>query len=153
MPTVVGSVLRGWRNMCYEYMPVGCCLEKADSYNGTVVYISSPFSADTDWEVRENVERAMKVAIELMQSGYVPLYTHGNYYLDLIAKKEGVDIPYDTWIENCVELLCRCDAMLYLGYSKGCNKELMRAIEEGIPVYFSVEEFLAAQRAGCTTIS
>ena len=114
-----------------------------------VVYISSPFSAKTDWEVQENVEQAMRVAIILMEYGYVPLYTHGNYYLNKIAQREGIDIPYDKWIENCVELLSRSDAMLYLGYSKGCNIELDHAIKNGISVFFSVDDLVKTNKDVC----
>ena len=111
-----------------------------------VIYISSPFSAEHDWEVRDNVEQAMRVAIHLMSMGYVPLYTHGNYYLDKIAQREGINFSYETWIENCVELLSRCDAMLYLGYSRGCNAELDYAIRNNIPVYFSVNDLAKPQK-------
>lgn len=111
-----------------------------------VVYISSPFSAEHDWEVRDNVEQAMRVAIRLMSMGYVPIYTHGNYYLDKIAQCEGINFSYETWIENCVELLSRCDAMLYLGYSRGCNAELDYAIRNNIPVYFSVNDLAKPQK-------
>ena len=111
-----------------------------------VVYISSPFSAKTNWEVQDNVNNAMRVALALMEFGFVPLYTHGNYYLDLIAKSEGIEIPYDKWIDNCIELLSRCDAMLYLGYSKGCNIELDYAIKNNIPVYVSIDDLIVAAK-------
>ena len=142
---------RDWLMTCFEskktYRECLRELEKVFNHKETkVVYISSPFSAEHDWEVRDNVEQAMRVAIRLMSMGYVPIYTHGNYYLDKIAQSEGINFSYETWIENCVELLSRCDAMLYLGYSRGCNAELDYAIRNNIPVYFSVNDLAKPQK-------
>ena len=77
--------------------------------------------------------------------GYLQ-FVEGNYYLDKIAQCEGINFSYETWIENCVELLSRCDAMLYLGYSRGCNAELDYAIRNNIPVYFSVNDLAKPQK-------
>ena len=105
-----------------------------------VVYISSPFSAPKESQVIENVEKAMGFAIELIKKGYVPIYTHANYYLDVIAQEKGIKFSYEDGMKQCFGILERCDAMLYLGYSSGCNRELRFALDHGIPIYFSIDE-------------
>ena len=77
-------------------------LEYAEAINNKeikVVYISSPFSAPKESQVIENVEKAMGFAIELIKKGYVPVYTHANYYLDVIAQEKGIKFSYEEWMK------------------------------------------------------
>lgn len=118
-----------------------------------LVFISSPYSAEYDWEVTENVKKAMEAARKLLEEGFYPYCPHLNHYLDSYCKEQGNEFPYDLWVDHGIAFLGCCDAIIYLGYSNGCNKELAYAIENGLSVYFSVEEFLSAQGKDCTTIS
>ena len=113
-----------------------------------IVYISGAYS---NGDREENVARARRVAIELLKRGLTPLCPHTHYHN---FDHEGVD--YDAIIRADVELLLRCDAVLMLpGWqtSNGAKIEHKRAIEEGIPVFYGVEEILKALRDGVSGVS
>lgn len=124
-----------------------------ETFNNKVVYISHPLFSEFAFEEENNVKTAMDVALSLIEAGITPYCPHLNYYLSRHAISKGEFVPYDSWMKQCLVTLERCDAMLYLGYSKGCNTELRYAIDNGIPVYFSLSEFLNATKKPCTTIS
>ena len=108
-----------------------------------IVYISGAY---TNGDREENVERARRVAIELLKRGLTPLCPHTHYHN---FDREGID--YDDILRADIELLMRCDAILMLSgweMSNGAKIEHKRAIEEGIHVFYGVEEILKALRDG-----
>jgi hypothetical protein len=112
--------------------------------NKKIVYISSPYSIG---DVKENVRQGFLVADRLLELGflpYPPLYTH---YWDEITSRS-----WDEWMLIDREWILKCDCLLRVpGKSIGADMEVEWAKENGIPVYFSIEE-LSCQEGNCTKV-
>ena len=104
------------------------------------IYISYPYTAETNTEILRNACKVANIANELMKRGYVPLFTHMSYFTDEIAKAHGINFSYDDWLDYCLEIESRADAILYLGDSKGCRRELKYALENDIKIFLSIDD-------------
>jgi len=105
------------------------------------VYIASPYSKG--W-MPTNLRRQFKASDELMNLGYwpyVPLLTH---FMELYSHREE-----KHWLELDFVYLKTCDALLRLKPvdengdiipSIGADLEEQLAKDEGIPVFYSIEE-------------
>ncbi len=104
-----------------------------------VIYIAGPY---TKGDVAQNVRAAIDVADKLALHGllpYVPMLCH---FWHLVHPHE-----VGFWYEMDLAWLKRCDAVLRLpGESVGADAEVKRALEIGLPVYESVEQFLEDAR-------
>lgn len=100
------------------------------------VYIASPYTkGDVAVNVRRNIEAADRVAL----IGYVPFAPLLTHFWHLLIPHE-----YEFWCEHDLAWLERCDCIIRLpGESTGADKEVARAVELGLPVYYSVEELEA----------
>jgi len=100
------------------------------------VYIASPYTLG---DVAVNVKNQMDVADLLMNAGiapFVPLYSHFQH----MAHPR----PYQDWIKLDNEWVLVCDAVLRLpGESTGADDETTLAMENQIPVFYTIEEVLA----------
>jgi hypothetical protein len=106
-----------------------------------LIFISGPFTATTDDGVIENVLRATEVGIAIMRKGHRSFIPHLSYMTDEYAKTQNEGgFPYETWLGQDLAILERCDAMLFIGHSKGADRELARAKELEIPIFYSIEE-------------
>lgn len=99
------------------------------------IYVASPYTkGDVAINVRRNIEAADRLAV----AGYTPfcpLLTH--FWHILIPHK------YEFWCAYDMVWLERCDAIVRLsGESSGADAEVKRAVELGLPVFYSVDEFL-----------
>lgn len=101
------------------------------------IYIASPY---TIGDVAVNVKRQMDVADELMTLGFAPftpLYSHFQHMMH--------PRPYQDWIDIDLIWVLSCDAVLRLdGKSSGADGEVKYAIENKIPVYYSIEELVSS---------
>jgi len=105
------------------------------------VYIASPY---TNGWMPTNVRRQFKCADELLELDYfpyVPLLTH---FMELYSHREE-----HKWLELDFVFLKTCDAVLRLKPTNGDGKEIPSpgadmeeklANENGIPVFYSVED-------------
>lgn len=97
-----------------------------------VVYIAGPFTGETAWDVECNVRRAEQAALEVARLGAMPLCPHTN---SRFFHGQG---PPEFWYEGTMELLRRCDAVIFLhnwATSKGCAAEREEAIQRAIPIF------------------
>lgn len=104
------------------------------------IFISGPLSNGDSAPYSDqclNVYEAMKCAVEVIQKGHRPFVPHLYWYIDIIAKKTQIDIPYQTWIELDKAFLKDCDALLCIGKSPGVEKELTAAMKMNIPIYYN----------------
>lgn len=99
------------------------------------IYIASPY---TKGDVAVNVKRQMDCYEELMNLGfapYAPLYSHFQHMFH--------PRPYLDWIEIDKIWVLKCDYLLRLdGESTGADGEVALAIENNIPVFYSISELL-----------
>jgi len=100
------------------------------------IYIAGPY---TEGVVKENVAEAIKAASIIQMEGYVPFIPHLNYYWH-----ELYPLNYEDWMQYDFAWLARCDAILRLpGYSPGAEREVQRAADLGIPVFYGLADLLA----------
>lgn len=99
------------------------------------VHIAGPIAGGDRFR---NVGEAMAVAAKLISYGYIVYCPHLCCFLHMIYP-----LPYETWMELSLAWLAKCDAMIRLpGESPGADREEEYCRRHGIPVFYSVEEFL-----------
>jgi hypothetical protein len=107
------------------------------------VYVAGPLS-NGDREV--NVHNAEAAGVELLKMGCAPYVPHLWWYVD-----PDDSLGYDVWTEMDLAWVEASHALLRLpGKSNGVRREVRRARQLGIPVFYSVEEIrkwmIASQR-------
>lgn len=86
-----------------------------------------------------NTRGTILVMRALLDAGYTPFCPH----LCLLAEMV-LPAPYNFWTEYGLRVLTSCTALIRLkGASNGADKEVAVALELGIPVYNSLENFIA----------
>jgi hypothetical protein len=101
-----------------------------------VIYIAGPFSGKDGWEIACNVHRAEETAREVARLGAAPLTPHS-----IGARMAGTE-SQAFWLAATLELMRRCDAVLFLPDwqgSAGARGEYAEAIEHGPDILFSLD--------------
>ena len=101
-----------------------------------LVYIAGPYRADSEWEVKMNIDKAEAVALKYWQAGYAVFCPHKN------CAFMGGSCPDETWLEGGLTILKRCDAIVMMngwGNSPGACRELELAQELNIPFFFDID--------------
>ena len=107
------------------------------------VFVSGPLTDNGQASVPEmtdNMNKAVQAGIECIRKGHYPFIPHLSLYTNAVAKVQGIDIPWERWMEIDNAFLCCCDVLLFIGSSKGSEIELSVARDKGIPIYYSVDE-------------
>lgn len=97
-----------------------------------VIYIAGPYTADNSWEIESNIRRAEELGYIVTQEGFSVIIPHSNTRFF-----HGTNTP-EFWYEATLELLRRCDAVVFVpGYekSKGSLSEEYEACKLGLPIY------------------
>lgn len=98
-----------------------------------VVYIASPY---TIGDTARNVSVHIQAAAKLIKRGYCPIAPLLSHFVQIYQ-----EFQYEKWMEIDMELLSRSDAILRIpGESPGAEREVQKAVELDIPVFYSVEE-------------
>lgn len=103
-----------------------------------IIYVAGPYSADTDWRRKQNIQRAEHVAAQLWKMGYYAICPHLN------SAFFGGICPERVFLEGGLEMLRRSDAMILVkGWesSRGTLLEIAEAEKKKIPYYHSLKEF------------
>ena len=99
-----------------------------------MIYIASPY---TGTDLEQSVRAQIDVLHEIMDAGhfaYAPLLLH---YAEQVRVR-----PYEDWLDHCLSMVPRCDALLRLsGASYGAEREGLLAVSRGIPVITYEELF------------
>lgn len=104
------------------------------------IYIAGPYSAKTPEQTLKNVEAAMDAGIRLYSKGHFPYIPHLTHFIDIRASKIGVVLKWEDYIKWDMAWLSMCDAVLYLGSSRGADYELQAANAMGKSVFYSVDD-------------
>lgn len=99
------------------------------------IYVAGPYSAATVEGREANTMRAMRAGLILMQRGHDPYVPHLSHFLDLEAPQLGLRFTWDDWMMLSNQWLQQCDALLYLGSSRGADMELAWATDWGLKIY------------------
>jgi len=89
-----------------------------------LIYIAGKYRAKTEWEVKQNIDRAEAVSLKYWKAGYAVHCPHKN------SAFMGGLCPDETWPEGGLEILGRCDGIVMMedwGDSDGSWKELIQA--------------------------
>jgi hypothetical protein len=113
------------------------------------IYVAGPYTAPTPSALEDNTKRAIDAGIALLHKGHTPFIPHLTHYVDVRAQERGIKISWEEYIQWDAEWLKACDALLYLGQSKGADLELAQAKAAGKQIFFSVEEIPSAADATC----
>ena len=102
-----------------------------------VIYVAGAYRGGSYNATFENIMAARRVAQQLWYKGWAVICPHTNsIFMD---EKDGGS-P-EIFLPGDLEIISRCDALLRLdGASNGADKEVKRARELNIPVYYSIEE-------------
>lgn len=98
------------------------------------VYIAGPIKG----QPYDGVRNAVKAADEVLASGHIPFVPHLSCLWAMISG----DKKSEDWLVMDFAWILACDSLIRLpGESLGSDAEVDYALELGMPVYFSVEEW------------
>lgn len=98
------------------------------------VFIASPY---TYGDINDNMQAQKYTANALLDNGFNPLPI-ALYYHNL-----GNERDYQLWIDLTLEWVPKCDCLLRLpGKSFGADGEVKKAVELGLPVFYSIDEVI-----------
>ncbi len=101
------------------------------------VYISGPY---TRFDVAANVRQAVLAGLDIVKAGHVPFIPHLYHFAHFLIPQ-----PYAIWTALDLHWLQCCHCLLRLhGYSPGADREVERAKQLGLPVYYSIEACVQA---------
>lgn len=101
------------------------------------VFISGPISSDP----LRGTTAAVKVASRIMERGHYPFVPQLNCLWQMIQPQ-----LYETWMAYDFAWIKKCDVLVRLpGESPGADREVAHAKEMGIPVFFSLDSFMASE--------
>jgi len=101
------------------------------------VYIAGPY---TKGDVALNVRAAVEAGDVVLKAGHFPYVPHLTHFWHLV-----IPGPYTQWATMDLEWVRVCDALVRLpGESSGADAEVVFAERLGIPIFYSVKDFLAA---------
>jgi len=97
------------------------------------VYLAGPY---TNNNPTLNTYKAIDVANELVEVGFIPFIPHLSHFWHNYTPK-----PYKFWLKYDIEWLYKCDCLLRIkGESKGADAEVKLAKKIGMPVFYSVKK-------------
>ena len=106
------------------------------------VYVAGPYSADNIIDVFENMRKGMRVGVEVFLAGYAPWVPWHDFHHQLMFR-DGESLSIDDYYKMSMAWLVVSDAVLVLpGWvnSKGTVAEMHKAVNLGIPIYFSLAD-------------
>ncbi|OPY03542.1 MAG: hypothetical protein A4E60_00207 [Syntrophorhabdus sp. PtaB.Bin047] len=108
-----------------------------------IVYVSSPYSAETIEQVKANVAFANEIGKQALVAGHVPIIPHVmSAFWDLDGRLQ--NFSHADWMfKYALPLLEIADAILLAGSwesSKGCLIELGRARGLGKKIFYGMDE-------------
>ena len=108
------------------------------------VYVAGAYTADNPIKLFGNMRRGMKLAMKVFQKGMAPFTPWFDYHFFLLGDEKFPKV-HDFYAYS-IAWLEASDAVLVVPEnvegSKGTKKEIARAEELGIPVFWSMKELL-----------
>jgi len=92
-----------------------------------------------------NMENAVLAGIECIKKGHYPFIPHLSLITHKVAKEQGFEIPWSSWMDIDHSFLRTCDAILSLGSSKGADIELSEARDYKLKIFTSVDDIPEAK--------
>jgi O-glycosyl hydrolase len=105
------------------------------------IYIAGPYSAPTLEEKLENTNKAIMAGIKVLIKGHYPYIPHLTHYVDLFAHEKGIPLKWEDYIDWDLTWLELCDALLFLGDSRGARIELEYAKKLGKYIFILLMKY------------
>jgi len=103
------------------------------------IYIAGPYSASTTEKVEGNVSTAIMAAIEVLKKGHYPYIPHLTHFVDKV-KQTTLALLWEDHLDWGLAWLEKCDALLYIGSSRGADIELEYALSKGKRIFRGIDE-------------
>ena len=106
------------------------------------VYVAGPYSASNVISVLENIRAGIELSTRVLLLGYAPFCPWLDYHFTLMLR-EGEKLSVDDYYKYSMAWLEASDAVLLVpGWEKsiGTQKEIKRATELGIPIFYDLME-------------
>jgi hypothetical protein len=103
-----------------------------------IVGIAGPYSAETDAERQANLKRLNQYGARVLEMGHIP-FIGINAALPIVENTQHLD-NYESIMTISMALMNVCEALLFVGESKGANREKALFLLKGLPVYYSLNE-------------
>ena len=91
-------------------------------------------------EIEENTKRAIRAGIAVLLKGHYPYIPHLTHFVDLLSKEEGIPLRWEDYIDWDLTWIRLCDALLYLGDSRGARLELEYAKRLGKKIFTRLDD-------------
>lgn len=134
-PFVIIQKIAGMMNV----QPVAACpIKRRQTVTKKIsVYLASAY---TKGDVAQNINKAICIADILAEGGFAPYIPTLTHFWHLVSPH-----PWEFWIDYDAELLPMFDCVLRIpGESVGADREVMQAIELGIPVFYTISDLREA---------
>ena len=105
------------------------------------VYVAGSYNADNIVTALDNMRIGMRKSFEVLQAGFIPFVPWFDYHFQLMIQPGDKILTKEDYYRYSMAWLEVCDAVLvvnYNGESIGTNKEIERAEELGIPVFYDL---------------
>jgi hypothetical protein len=103
-----------------------------------IIGIAGPYSADTEEQRQQNLDRMNKAAAMLLEKGHIPLIGV-NAALPVVNAADIAD-RYKAIMDISMAVIDKCEALLLIAESRGANMERDLVLNKGLPVYYSINE-------------
>jgi hypothetical protein len=109
------------------------------------VYVAGKYSDDNVLSVLGNIAKGLRICKDLFLAGYAPFCPWLDHQYVLQMSKDEIDALTVKMFHDYSMIWLECsDCMLVLPErienSKGVKAELDRAVEIGIPIFFSIQD-------------
>lgn len=94
-----------------------------------LAFVCGPYRADTHYGVYLHIQKAIEVSVWLRQQGFAVICPHKNSEF-----MSGV-VDEDQFLAEYIEIVSRCDIVVYFGLSTGAVAEIEAAIANGLAIY------------------
>ena len=105
-----------------------------------LIYVAGPYTGSDRREIDRNVNRAIDAGIEIFNKGHFPYVPHLTNLVDKRAKEVGKELSWGDFMAWDAPWLEVCDALLFVGESRGANIELEEAKRLGKVIFYSSSE-------------
>lgn len=114
-----------------------------------IILIAGPYRSGTNDDpelMAENLRKMEAAALPIFRAGHIPVI--GEWFALPLLKLAGSKYPGDEAYEEISypvsrRILAKCDAILRIdGASKGADEDVRIARENGIKVYYKVEDII-----------
>ena len=102
-----------------------------------LIYIAGPYTAADRPGIDKNVNRAIDIGMEIFGKGHFPYIPHLTDLVDKRAKELGKELSWSDFMAWDAPWLGVCDALLFIGKSRGASMELEEARRLGKTIILS----------------